>query len=52
MRWLDSIINTIDMNLSKLWNIENRGAWCATRVRHNLATEQQHDVLLFNVCMC
>ena len=30
MRWLDSIINTMDMNLSKLRNIENRGTWCAT----------------------
>ena len=35
MRWLDSITDSIDMNLSKLWEIvENRGAlahcnpWC------------------------
>ena len=31
MRWLDSITDSIDMNLSKLQKIvENRGAWCAT----------------------
>ena len=30
MRWLDGIIDTMDMNLSKLWEIlDNRGAWRA-----------------------
>ena len=28
-RWLDSIINSMDMNLSKLWKIVDRGAWWA-----------------------
>ena len=30
MRWLDSIADSMDMNVSKLWEIvEDRGARCA-----------------------
>ena len=46
-RWLDSITDSVDMNLSKLWEIvKDRGAWRASvcgvkKVEHDLAIEQQ-----------
>ena len=48
MIWLDSITESVNMNLSKLWEIvKDRGAWPAVvlgsqRVEHDLVIQQQH----------
>ena len=49
MRWLDSLSDSIGIDLSKLWEIvEDREVWHLQsmglqRVGHNLATEQQQN---------
>ena len=50
MSWLDSITDSMDMNLSKLQEtVEETGAWHAAvygvTVRQDLATEQQQYVI-------
>ena len=61
MRWLDSITNSVDMNLSKLWEIVKEWkpgmlqSMGSQRVRHTLVTEQQQKPLypaqyLSNIC--
>ena len=49
MKWLDSITNSMDMGLTKLWEmVKGRKVWHTAvhgvAKRHNLVTEQQQNI--------
>ena len=53
MRWIDSIFGSVDINLSKLWEIvEDRGVLHSTglqRAGHDLEAEQQQQHIWFTL---
>ena len=49
MRWLDSITDSMDMSLSKLWEtVEDRGAWYVAIHRAAKSQTQLSDLTTIN----
>ena len=50
MRWLDGITDSMDMSLSKLWEmVKDREAWCAALLwghKEPDMTEKQHQQIV------